>query len=627
MEFEDTGITQEELGWVNNPSGTPEVRLNDIISTGIYKILLINIDGQTGEVMLKMASSANIRTYTLPPPLMVVPPTSPALAFPSATPQGTFSLNQARPYQVVGEGNLANENKQRAVGLWYINSEEADSFEEYAQTAVKATIDLYQQNKNDFTAVILVPRPDVKVVYAEASYAVDGKGAAGMTGSVPAVPMYWHVRAMDDLQYNEQELAVMKLWQDKLADFPSRDPLSSLSYDEPALRQYIADTLKISYNETQPRPRKMAEYKLDAAIISPTGPSASSPSNKSFTTEDAVLGLVATANELWATTSSGVIRWDLENGSQRKYTMQDGLASDNARKIIRDSRGSIWVTCYVSGVSRFDGNKWDSFTVKNGLCSNETITLAADKSGGVWVSAYWGVSCFDGQQWSSYSNVSPDEPAIGGPNPMKDCQNLTLVDGELSAADMIFIDSHGNVWFSSRGRGVTRYDGKDWRLFTSKDGLGTGGINTIFEDKDGVIWFDGSTGISSFDGAKFTFHLIPAYQSVVPRPIAQDILQDNQGNLWLAAYGGGVVRFNGKDWQAFSVQDGLPSVNAQALFLTKDGYPGVITDKGVCRFDGNTWQLMTAADGLPESKVRVVVSDGEGNLWFGAKGKVSYYSK
>jgi ligand-binding sensor domain-containing protein len=36
---------------------------------------------------------------------------------------------------------------------------------------------------------------------------------------------------------------------------------------------------------------------------------------------------------------------------------------------------------------------------------------------------------------------------------------------------------------------------------------------------------------------------------------------------------------------------------------------------------------MTAADGLPESKVRVVVSDGEGNLWFGAKGKVSYYSK
>jgi ligand-binding sensor domain-containing protein len=117
------------------------------------------------------------------------------------------------------------------------------------------------------------------------------------------------------------------------------------------------------------------------------------------------------------------------------------LGSDKVREIIRDSQGNIWVTCYVSGVSRFNGNNWESFSVKNGLCSDDTIALAADKRGGVWVSAYWGVSYFDGQQWSSYSNVDPNGLVVGGSNPMKDWQNLTFVDAELGAADVIFVDS------------------------------------------------------------------------------------------------------------------------------------------------------------------------------------------
>jgi ligand-binding sensor domain-containing protein len=161
---------------------------------------------------------------------------------------------------------------------------------------------------------------------------------------------------------------------------------------------------------------------------------------------------------------------------------------------------------------------------------------------------------------------------------------------------------------------VTRFDGKECRLFTSKDGLGIGGICSIFEDKDGIIWFDGYTGMTGFDGAKFTFHSILAFQSVIPRPTVQDTLQDNQGNLWLAVYGGGVVKFNGKERQNFTVQDSLPSINAQDIFLTRGGYPEVITDKGVARFDGSAWRLLTVEDGLPKGNVRVAVSDDNGNL-------------
>lgn len=185
-------------------------------------------------------------------------------------------LQQAKAYRVVDEGVLVNDDKQRTAGLWYIYSEEAERFEEYAQTAIQAVLDLYKLYGRTHTGVILVPGPEVRLTYyASASYASDGKGAAGLTGSAPAVPMYWKVRAMDDLRYSEQELAVITLRQDKMADFPSRDSFSSLGYDEPGLRQYIADTLHIPYEETKPRSLKMAEYRMDGLAGAPVtaGPS------------------------------------------------------------------------------------------------------------------------------------------------------------------------------------------------------------------------------------------------------------------------------------------------------------------------------------------------------------------
>jgi hypothetical protein len=176
-------------------------------------------------------------------------------------------LEHARPYQVIKEGRLVNQDPNRTVGLWYIVSTEASGFEEYAWTAVRAVLDLYNQYRRDHTAVLLIPHPEVRVVYAHAGYSADGRGAAGMTGNAPAVPLYWKVRAMDDQPLTEMELEVTRLWQKKQQDFPNPNPASSLSYDEKALRQYIADTLNISYDETLVRQRNMKEIVITEECV------------------------------------------------------------------------------------------------------------------------------------------------------------------------------------------------------------------------------------------------------------------------------------------------------------------------------------------------------------------------
>jgi len=338
-----------------------------------------------------------------------------------------------------------------------------------------------------------------------------------------------------------------------------------------------------------------------------------------FSIGDPIWDLLIAGDEMWVGTIGCVVRCDLNKGTIQKYTVRDGLGSNIARALARDSRGNIWVTGYLAGVSRFDGTKWQNFTVQDGLISNEVITVEADTHGGIWVSAYWGVSYFDGIEWESFTSVEPDALIVGGENPNN--PDATVLSGvELNAADVTFIDSRGDVWFSTRGSGVNRFDGENWELFTSADGMAEGGVNAITEDKDGNLWFGGSKDITRFDGSQFQVFNIQEYQSIIPRPQIMDIEQDKQGNIWVAAFGGGVSRYDGATWQVFTSADGLPSDNARIIYLDREGNPCVITDKGVSTFNGTNWQTLTTEDGLPAGEIRTVATDDAGNLWFGSAG-------
>jgi ligand-binding sensor domain-containing protein len=338
-----------------------------------------------------------------------------------------------------------------------------------------------------------------------------------------------------------------------------------------------------------------------------------------FSAGDPIWDLLIAGDEMWVGTIEGVVRCDLKKGTTQKYTVRDGLGSNVARKLARDSRGNIWVTGYLAGVSRFDGTKWQNFTVQDGLISDEVITVEADMQGGVWVSAYWGVSYYDGTRWRSFTSTEPDALIVGGENP-NNPDAILVEGGELGAADVIFVDSRGAVWFSTRGVGVTRFDGENWKNFSSKDGLGEGGVSAIIEDKDGNLWFGCMNSITRFDGSQFNIFSIDEYQPIIPRPHIQDIKQDIQGNIWVAAYGGGISRYDGVNWRVFTPEDGLPGINARSIFLDADGNVGVITDKGVSRFIGTGWQTLTTEDGLPDGEIRTVATDDAGNLWFGGAG-------
>src|SRR5207247_2149866 len=76
----------------------------------------------------------------------------------------------------------------------------------------------------------------------------------------------------------------------------------------------------------------------------------------------------------------------------------------------------------------------------------------------------------------------------------------------VAGAARIYADRSGRVWFAENafgrggGGGVSYYDGRTWRTFTTADGLASDIVVDILQDERGAMWFATScTGVSRFD--------------------------------------------------------------------------------------------------------------------------------
>ena len=90
-------------------------------------------------------------------------------------------------------------------------------------------------------------------------------------------------------------------------------------------------------------------------------------------------------------------------------------------------------------------------------------------------------------------------------------------------------DKAGNLWFSTSGEGVYRFDGKSFTNFTTKDGLNDNDVSAIIEDKAGNILFGTKSGICKYDGEKFSKYF--KSDSLTKFGITS-LLEDREGNIW-----------------------------------------------------------------------------------------------
>jgi ligand-binding sensor domain-containing protein len=57
----------------------------------------------------------------------------------------------------------------------------------------------------------------------------------------------------------------------------------------------------------------------------------------------------------------------------------------------------------------------------------------------------------------------------------------------------IAVDGEGAIWFGTDG-GVSRFDGQTWTTYTEEDGLAFSDVNVIAVDGEGALWFGTNGG-------------------------------------------------------------------------------------------------------------------------------------
>lgn len=81
----------------------------------------------------------------------------------------------------------------------------------------------------------------------------------------------------------------------------------------------------------------------------------------------------------------------------------------------------------------------------------------------------------------------------------------------------------------------------------------------------------------------------------LPQSIVKDIYEDSLGYLWLAT-GGGLARYDGTNFETFTIDHGLPANELGALFIDKKQSIWVGTSTGISQFDGRSFKNFNLLD-------------------------------
>jgi ligand-binding sensor domain-containing protein/signal transduction histidine kinase len=180
------------------------------------------------------------------------------------------------------------------------------------------------------------------------------------------------------------------------------------------------------------------------------------------------------------------------------------------------------------------------------------------------------------------------------------------------------------MWIGT-DKGLSRFDGVEFKTFKKNTGLMNSKINSIKEDCRGNLRIGTDRGVVNCicaDGAgNYSFRDIFSDRSVY------SIVEDQEGKLWFGT-SKGLSSFDGKTTRHFTLPDSLQTGMIITIAVEKNGEPWLGTDKGLYGYDRKNSTYSTypiIKKGLPDNIVSALLYDSVGNLWIGTKKGLSRF--
>lgn len=338
--------------------------------------------------------------------------------------------------------------------------------------------------------------------------------------------------------------------------------------------------------------------------------------------------LVGRDGTLWAATTLGLCTLRVGAGERsrvtRCFTRSDGLAHVNVRALLQTSEGKVWVGT-VGGLSEWRGfaavpHFW-TYTTAHGLSDLSVTALAEDRGGNLWVGtesgganriAAGGFRTYgqaDGLKNNRIAAVFEDRrgqliAATSGVIHLFDGKRFTdvtplavsVIKNSGWGWSQLHLQDHLGAWWIATGEGLLRFPPGDIEtlrrvrpaaIYTARSGLPTSEIFRLFEDSRGDIWITtvGATdSLAKWDRQTGRFRVFTTADGLEPFNGPTAFAEDEDGNLWIGFYDGGIARYRGGRFRMFKSSDDIPAGSIRAMFRDSRGGIWVAGSRGgVCR--------------------------------------------
>ncbi|MGA3024593.1 MAG: response regulator [Bryobacteraceae bacterium] len=150
-----------------------------------------------------------------------------------------------------------------------------------------------------------------------------------------------------------------------------------------------------------------------------------------------------------------------------------------------------------------------------------------------------------------------------------------------------------------------------------------GGVNAILQDREGNLWVaSNTTGLWRLSGGQ-----VASFSSLdgLTDSRVLSLYEDREGSLWVGT-ASGLDRFRDTRFTAFTVKEKLPSNETAMVTETRDGSLYVFClGGGLARIRGNVATPITPKDGLPNTYGNGMFESRDGSLWLGTTGGLTRY--
>ena len=189
----------------------------------------------------------------------------------------------------------------------------------------------------------------------------------------------------------------------------------------------------------------------------------------------------------------------------------------------------------------------------------------------------------------------------------------------------ILQDSRGFLWIGTRGGGISRFDGSNFKTYTNKNGLCNNYIWSLQEDKEHNSWIATNNGISKYNGIRF--------QNFYPesnQPISvQDLLVINTNEILLVTQKG-IYLF--KDHHFINLNELSKTKKESYYTICKVGetyWCGNSNGISIISKVNNQYLIETATKklGFKNMPINTIKTDDNNVVWIGTYGDGIYQYK